>query len=192
MAIENVLRRATRLLTKISHLSYKDRLIYLGLPSLEYRRRRAEMLQVFKILHNYDRVSTKDLLKLSNYSRTRGHNLKLQKQTVKSKIRKNSFSIRVVDTWNNLPYDVVNADCVNSLKDKLNIYWKTHPSKFEPQCYTSTTANKYLDKQMDFKKSKTYQWSGKRKYACSRDFTQVINTICQHDHIGQYVLFMSV
>ena len=100
------------------------------------------MLQVFKILHNYDRDSNKDLLKLSNYGRTRGHNLKLQNQTVKSEIRKNSFSIRAVDTWNNLPYDVVNADSVNSLKNKLNIYWKTHPSKLEPQCYTSTTANK--------------------------------------------------
>ena len=52
VAIENVQRRATRLLTNISHLSYKDRLIYLGLPSLEYRRKRADMLQVFKILQN--------------------------------------------------------------------------------------------------------------------------------------------
>ena len=59
------------------------------------------------------------------YSRTSGHNLKQQKQTVKSEIRKNSFSNRVVDTWNNLPYDVDNADSVNSFKNKLNIYWKT-------------------------------------------------------------------
>ena len=76
------------------------------------------MLQVFKISHNCDRVSNKELLSLPNYSRTRGHNIKLQKQTVKSEIRKNSFSNRVVDTWNNLPYDVVNADSVNSLKKK--------------------------------------------------------------------------
>ena len=81
VAIENVQRRTTRLLMNISHLSCKDRLIYLGLPSLECRRKRADMLQVFKILHNYDRVSNKDLLKSSNYSRTRGHNLKLQNQS---------------------------------------------------------------------------------------------------------------
>ena len=39
VAIENVQRRATRLFTNNSHLSYKDRLIYLGLPSIEYRRK---------------------------------------------------------------------------------------------------------------------------------------------------------
>ena len=139
VAIENVQRRATKLLKNISQLSYKDRLLHLGLPSLEYRRNRADMLQVFKIVHNYDKISNTELLRLSKYSRTRGHNFKLQKQTVKSEIRKNSFSNRVIDTWNSLPYDVVNADSVNSFKSKLNRHWKTHPNKFEPQCYTSKT-----------------------------------------------------
>jgi hypothetical protein len=36
--IENVQRRATKLVKNIQHLSYSDRSRYLGLPSLQYRR----------------------------------------------------------------------------------------------------------------------------------------------------------
>ena len=93
VAIENVQRRATKLLKNISQLSYKDRLLHLGLPSLEYRRNRADMLQVLKIVHNYDKISNTELLRLSKYSRTRGHNFKLQKQIVKSEIRKKIASV---------------------------------------------------------------------------------------------------
>ena len=74
------------------------------------------MLQVFKIIHKYDIISKRDLLKFSSYTRTRGHNLKLQKQTTKTELRKNSFSNRVVDTWNSLHKDIVNSDSVNSSK----------------------------------------------------------------------------
>jgi hypothetical protein len=36
--IENVQRRATKLVKNIQHLSYSDRSRYIGLPSLQYRR----------------------------------------------------------------------------------------------------------------------------------------------------------
>ena len=53
---ENVQRRATRLVKSIRHLSYEERLKALGLPSLEYRRERADMIQVYKIMHGIDKV----------------------------------------------------------------------------------------------------------------------------------------
>ncbi|MEW8544372.1 MAG: reverse transcriptase domain-containing protein, partial [Candidatus Thiodiazotropha sp.] len=59
--IENVQRRATRLLKCIQHLPYHERLKKLGLPTLEYRRERADMVQVYKILHNIDKVETDKL-----------------------------------------------------------------------------------------------------------------------------------
>ena len=46
-AIENVQRRATKLVSGISHLSYSERLYALGLPSLEYKRERANVIQVY-------------------------------------------------------------------------------------------------------------------------------------------------
>ena len=54
--IENVQRRATKLVTSIKHLSYQERLKQLGLPSLEYRCERADLIDVYKIMNNIDQV----------------------------------------------------------------------------------------------------------------------------------------
>ena len=52
-SIEKVQRRATGLLPEISHLSYTDRLLTLGLPSLKYKRERTDVIQLFKITHGF-------------------------------------------------------------------------------------------------------------------------------------------
>ena len=44
IAIENVQHRATKLVKSTSHMSYSERLQILGLPSLEYRRERADFI----------------------------------------------------------------------------------------------------------------------------------------------------
>ena len=48
--IENVQRRATKLIPILSGLSYEERLKKLKLPTLKYRRLRGDMIEVFKIL----------------------------------------------------------------------------------------------------------------------------------------------
>ncbi len=48
IAIENVQRRATKLLCNLRNKSYSERLRSLGLPTLEYRRTRADMVEVYK------------------------------------------------------------------------------------------------------------------------------------------------
>ena len=47
--IENVQKRATKLVKSASHLPYNERLYVL--PSLEWRRKRADVIQVYKIIH---------------------------------------------------------------------------------------------------------------------------------------------
>ena len=44
--IENVQRRATKIVRYIRNLSYEERLKHLGLPTLKYRRERNDMIQV--------------------------------------------------------------------------------------------------------------------------------------------------
>ena len=44
--IENIQRRATKLIPGLSDLSYEDRLHRLKLPSLSYRRSRGDMIEV--------------------------------------------------------------------------------------------------------------------------------------------------
>ena len=83
IAIENVQRRATKLVKSISHLPYNDGLRVLGLPTLEWIqeiRERADVTQVYKILHNIDKVDKSKLFTLSEYTATRGHSLKLFKR----------------------------------------------------------------------------------------------------------------
>ena len=48
--LERMQRRATKLVTQISNLDYLSRLKRLNLPSLVYRRRRADVLQIYRIL----------------------------------------------------------------------------------------------------------------------------------------------
>ena len=56
LEVEKVQRRATRMIPSLKGLSYEERLRALNLPSLEHRRRRGDMLQVYKILNGIDRL----------------------------------------------------------------------------------------------------------------------------------------
>ena len=48
--LEKVQMRATKLVMKLKHLKYKERLERLKLPTLRYRRTRGDMIEVYKIL----------------------------------------------------------------------------------------------------------------------------------------------
>ena len=133
--IEGVQRRATKLVASITELSYQQRLRKLGLPSLQYRRLRADMLQVFKILHVIDRINPSIFFDLMDEARTRGHKYKISKQRGNTSFRLNSFSNRVVETWNALPEYVVDSSNVNTFKSRLNSVWIDHPIKFSPSFY---------------------------------------------------------
>ena len=58
---ENVQKRATKLVKCVSHLPYSERLRALGLPTLVYRRERADVTQVYKILHDMDKMDKQAL-----------------------------------------------------------------------------------------------------------------------------------
>ena len=72
---------------------------YLGLPSLQYRRLRSDMVETFRIINNIDKVNSNKIFP-KNETTTRGHKHKIYKKQCRINIRKYSFSQRVVDTWN--------------------------------------------------------------------------------------------
>ena len=131
--LESVQRRATKLVPEARLLSYPDRLKYLGIPSLEYRRERADMVQVFKILNDLEDFNA-DTLFVSCDQITRGHKFKFYKRRCRTSKRLHSFSQRVVNSWNSLPSDTAEASSLNIFKSKLNDHWKQKSNKFEPQC----------------------------------------------------------
>ena len=101
----------------------------------EIQKRNADLIQVFKILNNIDLVDKEKLFTIAEYRQTRGHPFKLFKRRSRLNIRANSFSNRVVNSWNTLPENVVNAPSLNAFKSRLNKHWYWHPNKFEAKCY---------------------------------------------------------
>ena len=102
---------------------------------LEYRRDSADLIQVYKIIHGIDKIDKDKMFTLSRYRATCGHSLKLYKKRARLKVRANIFSNRVVDNWNSLTEDIVNAPSLNAFKSRLNWFWYGHPNKFSPACY---------------------------------------------------------
>ena len=129
--IEQVQRRATKLVKSLSHLDYNERLIRLKLDSLNFRRRRADMIQVFRIIKGIDKIDHSLFFTLNPNSRTRGHSLKIFKPQTSNRIRANYFSQRVINDWNLLSEEVVNCPTLNSFKTALKKFWLNHPEKYD-------------------------------------------------------------
>ena len=122
-SIEKVQKRATKLVPSLKDLPYTERLRVLNLPSFSHRRRRGDMIETYKILSGKVNVD-KNIFFRMNLNNTRGHNLKLSKLASNKVVRSTSFSRRVIDDWNSLPLNVVNAVTVNNFKINLDKHWQ--------------------------------------------------------------------
>jgi len=92
-----------------------------GLTSLETRRLRADMIEVYNILGGFERTNAVNFFQ-RRVGCTRGHYWKLFKKRVNLDARKFSFEIRVCDEWNKLQGWVVNVESVNNFKGNLYHY----------------------------------------------------------------------
>ena len=128
--LEKVQRRATKLVKGIKHLTYPERLKHLKLDSLTFRRRRNDMLQVFRILNKIDNLDKKTFFSPGLSASTRGHSAKLAKPRARTNARLHTFSHRTINDWNNLKQDTVACKTLNSFKNALLAEWKNHPERF--------------------------------------------------------------
>ena len=127
-SIEDVQRRATKLVPEIKHLSYEKRLMELNLPTLVYRRLRGDMIELYKITHNIYNIDTSKLINYRKDSNTRiglrGHDYVIDIIYIENKHKKRFLPNRVAKVWNTLPMWVVNSDCLNKFKNNLDKLWK--------------------------------------------------------------------
>jgi hypothetical protein len=78
--IEGVQRRFTNKIL-IKKKKALERLRFLGLPSLEFRHLRGDLIEVFKIVHgHYDPLTTNSLVNIKENKLTRGHEFTLTKR----------------------------------------------------------------------------------------------------------------
>lgn len=122
--VENVQRRATRLVPELNGLGYTERLTRLKLFSMDYRRKRGDMIQLFKILKGFEDISVESMFTFSTTC-TRGHHFKLYKPNCYKSFRQHSFAVRVISPWNSLSSSVVESSTVNEFKSRLDKEWNS-------------------------------------------------------------------
>ncbi len=125
--IENVQRRATKLLPGLYNVDYEDRLRRLNLPSLAFRQIRGDMIETFKYCQGLYEVEKKPFTLMREFNQdtaTRDHGFKIRKEKCKSDIRANFYGNRIVNLWNSLPADIVNAPSTNAFKNRLDKHWR--------------------------------------------------------------------
>ena len=122
--LEKVQMRATSLVPELRELAYPERLAELGLTTLETRRVRGDLIEVFKIMHGYDNLERSQFFKLRREVHsypTSGHNLCIYHKFPKKELRKGFFDIRIIEKWNKLPEQVVNSQSISSFKRALDV-----------------------------------------------------------------------
>ena len=124
--LERVQRRATKLIPSLRNKSYEERLKECDLFSLDKRRHRGDMIQVFKILTNIDKVQEEMYFQRNDDIRTRNNGFKLRGALFKTNIAKNFFTNRVIEDWNKLPAGVVGSPSLQTFKTRLDKYYKTN------------------------------------------------------------------
>jgi len=81
------------------------------------------MIEVYTIISGKYENNIAINLDVNKDSRTRGNIFKLKNKSFQYDIRKYSFSVRIVNVWNNLPYKVVEADAVDTFKRRSDKFW---------------------------------------------------------------------
>ena len=131
--------------------SYKERLVSLQLPTLQYRRYRGDMIEVYKIIHGiYDDSVTKGFFNNKAGKivyKLRYHELAVTKERCDTDLKRFSFKNRVADQWNHLPAEIAASTTLNTFKNNLDALW-SHDVMYDPDCdiyaITSSAQNRFM------------------------------------------------
>ena len=119
--LENVQRRATKLVREVRNMEYVDRLAELKIPKLIDRRIRGDMILTYRLLNGEEGIDHETFFSLENsHYNLRGHSRKIFKTRAHLNLRRNFFSCRVVDKWNSLTEHEVTAPSTASFKARYD------------------------------------------------------------------------
>ena len=85
---------------------------------------RGDMIQNYKVMNGLVRIEIDLLFSPMKFAHTRGHPQRVFKCHAQKLQRINSFSQRVINNWNSLPMNVIQAPSLNDFKEKLDEVWK--------------------------------------------------------------------
>ena len=81
------------------------------------------------VLYNswYHKAHWQDVKLYPNKMWSRGYSKKLKKMYTRTDVRHYFFTQRVIDWWNDLPEEVVQAGSVNAFKNRIDKHFRDHP-----------------------------------------------------------------
>ena len=118
--LEQIQKRATKLIPNLRNKTYDERLRELNLFSLVKRRLRGKLIECFKIIKGFTNIEVGNIFTFAPKLPTRGHELKLRGHRVNLDITKYFFTNDIVDKWNSLPESVVNSTTIDMFKMRLD------------------------------------------------------------------------
>ena len=104
----------------LRNLRYEYRLKRLNLFSLDFRGRRGDLIEAFKIINGYEKMDKAILFTESCYKQLRGHSCKLYQKPVRTQLRQKIVSQRIVSKWNELSEVVVKSTSIKMFKNRLD------------------------------------------------------------------------
>jgi len=124
--LEKVQRRAVGMISGLKGKSYEEKLEELGLETLEERRHQNDMKQTFKILHGHDKVDKNTWFEMAastgRVTRLAADPLNLRIPAARLEVRKNFFSHRVTESWNQIPTEMKRAETTRSFRNQYRDY----------------------------------------------------------------------
>ena len=115
--IERVQRRFTKLLRGLRLLSYEDCLTYLHLDKLEDRRRRTDLITVFKVLHALPAIDATSIGVQLFTAPTRSRELGLIVHRAINNTVGKTFSFRMSTKWNSLSMAAKSSSTLRTFKN---------------------------------------------------------------------------
>ena len=115
--IERVQQKFTKRLRGLRLLSYEDRLAYLHLNKLEDRRRRANLITVFKVLHGLLAIDATSIGVQLSTAPIRNHGLGLIVHRAINNTVGKTFSFRMSTKWNKLSMAAKSSSTLRTFKN---------------------------------------------------------------------------
>ena len=137
-ALEKIQRRASKIPLKMKNLAYEDRLKVWGITTLEERRTRGDLIQMYKTVNELEVInwySGPQFVLHRNTRATNKNDMCLRRENFSSRarndfshfvsVRHNFFLNRVSEHWNKLTNSQIHATNLNSFKARIDSLHET-------------------------------------------------------------------
>ena len=131
--LERIQRKATRIPASMRGLEYEDRLKKWGLTTLEERRKRGDLIQMYKVHNELESIHWDTGPRSAPRTNTRADHqncYRLERESFSSRscndfrhfvtVRHEFFLNRTVDGWNGLESSQIDAPSLNSFKARID------------------------------------------------------------------------